>query len=116
MFDLIDTYEYYLLFIYCQYEIHNGKGRLFGIVVHHFKNKVLYIAIMTIMNLFISLFLYLLHTIGFPCLNLLSSQKIRNNTVEASFGILDESTELKNNLRFKQIVESEIIFPLEFDQ
>ena len=55
---------------------------------------------------FISPLLYLLLTIGFPCLNLFPAQKIINNTEEAPFGILGASTERQNNLRVKPIVES----------
>ena len=61
---------------------------------------------------FISPLLYLLLTIGFPCLNLFPAQKIINNTEEAPFGIRDVSTEWKNNLRFKPILEGKIGFLL----
>ena len=69
---------------------------------------------MTIMVLFISPFLYLWVTIGFPCLNIFPAQKIRNNTLEAPFGIPGVSTEPKNDLRVKPIVDIKIDFILEF--
>ena len=71
---------------------------------------MLYVANITIMVSFISLFLYLLITIGFPCLNIFRAQKIRNNIVEAPFGIPGTSTGCQNDLRVKPIVETEIGF------
>ena len=51
-----------------------------------------------------------------PCLNLFSSQKIRNNRVEAPFEIPGASTERKKYLRVNMIAESKIGFLLEFDR
>ena len=62
------------------------------------------------MVLFISPFLYLLLTIGFPCSNMFPTQKIRNNTVEVSFGIPGVINKPENNFRVKPIVESEVDF------
>ena len=67
------------------------------------------------MVLFILPFLYLLLTIGFPCLNIFPAQIIISNTLEASFGIPGASAEPENNLRVKKVVESEICILLEFD-
>ena len=52
----------------------------------------------------------------FPCSNLFSAQKIRNNIVEAPFGKTGVSTEQKNDLRFEPIFEIKIGFMLEFDK
>ena len=64
---------------------------------------------MTIMIQFISLFLYILLTVGFPCSDLFQAQKIINNIEEAPFC----STETKNNLRVKTVIEREIGFLFE---
>ena len=45
-------------------------------------------------------------------LEYISNTKTINNTVEAPFGIRDVSTEWKNNLRFKPILEGKIGFLL----
>ena len=49
-------------------------------------------------------------------LEFISSTKLGNNTEDAPFGIMGESTETNNNLRVKPIVESDIGFLLEIDQ
>ena len=67
------------------------------------------------MVLFISPFLYLLLTIGFPCSNIFPAQKIRNKTDESPFGIPGASNETEKNLRFKPVVESDIEFLLEIE-
>ena len=73
----------------------------------------MYISIMNIMVIFILLVLYLLLTIGFPCLNLYTeNKKIRHNALEAPFGILGASNETKNDFSVKPIVESKIGFLL----
>ena len=74
---------------------------------------MLYIAIIYIVVLFISPFLYLLLIFGFPSSNLFTAQKIRNNTVEAPYVIPGVSSETENYLRVEPIVESEIGFLLE---
>ena len=48
-------------------------------------------------------------------MNLFPAHKIRNNTVEAPFGVPGAITEPNNELRVKLIVESEIGFLLEFN-
>ena len=52
--------------------------------------------------------LYLLPSIGFPCLNLFLAQKIRNKKVEGTFGIPGTSTERQNDLRSEPIDEINI--------
>ena len=52
----------------------------------------------------------------FPCFNIFTARKIRNNPLEASFNKLSASTEPENYLRIKSIVETEIDFLLEFDR
>ena len=39
--------------------------------------------------------------------------KIKNNTKEAPFGMLNARTEPKNGMRVKQVVESDTVFLLE---
>ena len=51
-----------------------------------------------------------------PCLNIFPSQKIRNNIVEAPFGIPYSRTERQKELRVMPIVDSKIGFLLEFDR
>ena len=51
----------------------------------------------------------------FTYFNLFTVKRIRNNTVEASFGILGVSNEPKNYLKANPIVESDIGFLLESD-
>ena len=112
LINIINVYTYDLLIFSSKYAINNGTGRQFGIVVHYFESQALYISIINIMVLVISQILYSLLTIGFPCLNLFTVQKIINKTLEASFGILGVSTEPKNDLRVKPIFESKIGFLL----
>ena len=59
---------------------------------------------------------YLLLTVGFQCLNLFPTHKIRNNIADPPFGIPRVCNELENNLRVKLIVESEIGFLFYFDR
>ena len=54
---------------------------------------------MTIMVGFISMFLYILLTIGLPCSYLFQAHKIINNTEVSPFEKLGMSTEPENNLR-----------------
>ena len=49
-------------------------------------------------------------------MNIFTSQKIRNITVEAPFGITDVSNERQNDLRVKPIVERKIGFLLKFER
>ena len=67
---------------------------------------------MTIIVLFVSLVLTYYLLLDFLFSDLFPDQKIRNNTVEASFGIPGVSTEPKNYLRVKPIVENDIGFLL----
>ena len=76
---------------------------------------MLYISIVTIIGLFVSLVLTYYLLLDFLLSDLFPDQKIRNNTVEASFCIPGVSTEHKNDLRVKPIVKSDIGFLLEFD-
>ena len=61
---------------------------------------------------FVSLILILITYYWVSMIKFISSTKIRNNTVEAPFGIPGASTEPKNYLRVNTIVESEIGFLL----
>ena len=68
---------------------------------------------MNIMVGFISLFLYILLTIGLPCSDLFPAPKKRNNSEEAPFVTMGASTEPENNFSFKLISERDIVFLLE---
>ena len=77
---------------------------------------MLYIEIITNMVRFISLFKYVLLSIGLPSSHLFPAQKLRSNTEEALFGIPGAITETKNDLRVKPIVESNIGFLLKVER
>ena len=62
---------------------------------------------------FISLFLYILFTIGFSLLNVFPAQKIRNCTEEERFDMMGAITEPMDDDRVKPISEREIYFLLE---
>ena len=67
------------------------------------------------MILFISLIFILLIFYWASMLKFISGTKLLNNKEEVPFGIPGASTETKNYLRVKQIVENEIGFLLEID-
>ena len=66
------------------------------------------------MVLFILPVLYFLLIIVLSMFEYISAQKIRNNTVEATFGVPCASTEPKKILRVNTIFERKIGFLLEF--
>ena len=71
-----------------------------------------YISNMNIMVRFISLNFYTYYF--FLCLNIFTTQKIGNKTVEVPFFIPGASTECQIDLRFKPIIYSKIGYLLEF--
>ena len=85
------------------------------IVEHHFKGYLFIIVMITIMIWFISPILYLLHSIGFPWLDVFTAQKKKSSTEKEKFGISGASTDRKNNMRVKAILKREICFLFEID-
>ena len=108
-FDWSHRYLYIFLIIY--FSLINNSERYREIICNgstpFWKLSALYWNYEYYGYIYITVFILITHY-WVSILKYISSIKIRNNAVEAPFGIPGTSTEPKNNLRFKLLVERKI--------